>query len=488
MIKNERQYKITRSQIERLSQLLLQVKSQDLASGESHPLLKKAQEDALGSQITVLQDEIHEYEAWQRGEFQFAQLISIAELPRMLIGARMASGLSQRELADRMGLQEQQIQRYEASEYESASLTRIRSVVAALGVRVDNALLQADEAFTFKTLLRQVSKTGLQEEFIRRRLLPRKGLPSSLSATDQRGSVAAHAAAETIARIFQWSLKQLKGEDTLELKPAFGQVHCKVAPNAQPDRVKAYTMYVCYLSQLVIKASSHIPAMPIPTDPHLLRADIESGSGCMSLRSIVNYIWELGVAVLPLDDPSAFHGACIRENGRNAIVLQQGVSSESRWAFDLLHALWHAGQEPEQSERSVLEWDEMSAEHHESEEEMTANHFAAAVLLQGRDRELAEKCLELAGSDLRQLKQATISVADNENVPVAALANCLAFRLASEQGKNWWDTAHSLQSNGNPYGVVRNLFFERADCRQLAVPDRELLSQALVPWEREAYG
>ena len=39
----------------------------------------------------------------------------------------------QKSLAGRLGLKEQQIQRYEASEYASASLARVRSVAEVLG-------------------------------------------------------------------------------------------------------------------------------------------------------------------------------------------------------------------------------------------------------------------------------------------------------------------------------------------------------------------
>ena len=53
-----------------------------------------------------------------------------------LVRARIAAGLSQRELAERLGLKEQQVQRYEVTEYASASLSRVRAVVQALGVTV----------------------------------------------------------------------------------------------------------------------------------------------------------------------------------------------------------------------------------------------------------------------------------------------------------------------------------------------------------------
>ena len=61
---------------------------------------------------------------------------SFAELPRALIQSRIALGLSQKELAERLGLKEQQIQRYEATEYAGASVQRVQEVIQALGLQV----------------------------------------------------------------------------------------------------------------------------------------------------------------------------------------------------------------------------------------------------------------------------------------------------------------------------------------------------------------
>ena len=60
-------------------------------------------------------------------------------MPRALIRARIASGMTQEGLALRLGLKAQQVQRYEATEYESASFARIRKVVQALGLRMPKA-------------------------------------------------------------------------------------------------------------------------------------------------------------------------------------------------------------------------------------------------------------------------------------------------------------------------------------------------------------
>ena len=271
--------------------------------------------------------------------------------------------------------------------------------------------------------------------------------------------------------------------DSLMLDPASGSVRFKLAANANQARVSAYSFYAHYLSLLAIQTCSHYPVKPVPTNPDDIMAEISCSPESSVLQAAVNLVWDLGIPVLPLDDPGTFHGACFRENGRNVIVLKQRSTSESKWAYDLFHELWHAGQEPDMAERTVLEPEETAAERREAEEEKTASRFAAAVLLQGRAQDLARQCLTESNHDMRRLKAAVQRVAGREGVSIDSLSNYLAFRLDAEQGKDWWATANVLQSAGNPWNVVRNVFIERADFTKLVPPDRELLAQALTPWE-----
>ena len=133
MIKNERQYRITRAQVERFSEALRELEGETAEVLGLHPRLLKARRDAVRSQLADLEEELGDYERLKSGEFEFGRLDSVADVPRLLIRARIARGLSQKSLAGRLGLKEQQIQRYEASEYASASLARIRSVAEVLG-------------------------------------------------------------------------------------------------------------------------------------------------------------------------------------------------------------------------------------------------------------------------------------------------------------------------------------------------------------------
>jgi len=135
MIKNERQYSTTKAQAQKLEKALAQA-AQRPPTRKVHPLLRKAEEDALRSQLRDLHAEIREYEALRSGDRKALLHTSLDQLPRTLIQARIAVGLSQRELAERLGLKEQQIQRYEATNYASASLTRVQQVAQALGLRL----------------------------------------------------------------------------------------------------------------------------------------------------------------------------------------------------------------------------------------------------------------------------------------------------------------------------------------------------------------
>src|SRR5215469_16771542 len=105
MIRNERQYKITKSQADNFRRSIteLQKTGADRTSGQSK-LRLKLQESALQSQLLDLEEEIREYEALQGRQSEALEIVSLDELPTALVKARIAAGLTQKELADKLGL------------------------------------------------------------------------------------------------------------------------------------------------------------------------------------------------------------------------------------------------------------------------------------------------------------------------------------------------------------------------------------------------
>ncbi len=144
MIRNERQYRFTKTQVRRFEETLTELKSCDSENPDVHPLIAKARVDAVSSQLADLRKQLREYESLKSGNFDFNQLMIVNSLPTMLIKARIARGMTQRDLAERIGLKEQQIQRYEATDYASASLGRIRDIIG--GLMVERSLSASRES------------------------------------------------------------------------------------------------------------------------------------------------------------------------------------------------------------------------------------------------------------------------------------------------------------------------------------------------------
>lgn len=133
MITNEKQYRSTRALIDQLSTsaVALAADRTDLPAA-----LVVAQRAALKSQIDELEEDVALYDKLRSGQISVLSAETLNDLPDLLIQARIARGMSQKDLGAFLGLKEQQIQRYEAERYRSASLDRLIEVADALSVRI----------------------------------------------------------------------------------------------------------------------------------------------------------------------------------------------------------------------------------------------------------------------------------------------------------------------------------------------------------------
>jgi HTH-type transcriptional regulator / antitoxin HigA len=136
MIANERQYQQTRAKLAELERLLTSTEA-GLAGDDG---FRDVQAAALADQIDELRLELGEYEDLRGGHVTVIESTSMAGLADALIKARIARGWTQADLADALGVAEQQVQRYEASRYTGASLARLCEVVDALDVVVEETL------------------------------------------------------------------------------------------------------------------------------------------------------------------------------------------------------------------------------------------------------------------------------------------------------------------------------------------------------------
>lgn len=478
MIKNERQYKITKTELAKLEQALSESGLQKETGID--PLLLRAEQEGIRSQMADLRAEVREYDVLREGKFVFPSLSAFVDFPAILIKARIARGLTQKELATKLGLKEQQIQKYEATDYASANFSRIKEVARALGIDVPVASTHRPATVSLAKLINRLKAVGIDRELILRRVLPPSLADTAIDSEDAASDSFVYQVAYYVGKVFGWSPQDIvQADKELIMDMTLAPVKLKVAANANERRVNAYVVYTHYLALILIQAARNKEPQQPPENPYRTRDELLGRYGSLTLESVMDYLWDLGYVILPLNDQGAFHGAYFRENYRHVIVLKQKTSSSSRWMFDALHEAYHSIQEPKSPNVVMVDSDSFVTRQ-ASKEELTANQYAGAVLLGKNPQRLAEQCLTEAGHDLRMLKSAVQRVASSENVPVDSLANYLAYRL-SLQGQNWWGAAENLQASGpDPFAVAKGMLLQHVDLSKLAESDIQIVQRALL--------
>lgn len=478
MIKNERQYRITKAEASKFASALQRLEAR--SAGDVHPLLHKAQVDALRSQHAELEAAINEYEALQNERPAVIEAQTLDELPRALIRARIALGLSQKDLGERMKLKEQQIQRYEATEYASASLSRIHDVAKALGVRISERVFLPLQEPARDSLYARLESVGLDKDFLLERVLP-TDISTGLESDDPNiQAQSASRASEVLHRLYGWEAREVYGSELLPFPDrSVATARFKIPGGPHGRRLQAYIVYAHYLAMVVANSCRGSSILPLSMEANSLRSALLQRSPDVDLHSILHFFWDHGVPVLPLGDAGAFHGACWRIDGRNVIVLKHRSKFFSRWVFDLLHEWFHAAQSPEEASHSWIEDSDLTSTRRTSPEEQAANNFAGNVLLNEAAEALVAACVKAARGSIPALKAVVPQVAERAGVVVDDLANYLAWRL-SLQGENWWGTANNLQTKvGDPFSVACKVFYERFDFSRLDLIDAGLLASAL---------
>ena len=479
MISNERQYRITKARAEEFVRALGELTTR---KSSADPLWRKVQSDAVTAQLDELREELRLYETLQKRGPEAVEVNSFEDLPSALIMARIAAGLTQKELGTLLGIKEQQVQRYEATEYASASLNRIQKVVEALGLRLGRGIFFPKKQISIDELLRRTDQLGLPREFLSNRILPVDATEREhANRTEAEQNTIVLRAAARIERVFQIPSSLLFSDSQISLPAGvLAQARFKVPARADRTKVNALAVYAHYLGLLLLECTRHLKVKPIPSNPRQIYEAILKTFGEMSFEGCLKYVWSLGIPVLPLKDKGGFHGACWRVKGRSVIVLKQTTDSSGRWVIDLFHELKHIEQMPADVDVAWIEEFDKTGRSDDSDEEEEATDFAVDVALGGNAEVLAEECARESKQRLQVLKSVVQRVAERHKVRTDVLANYLAYRL-EEEGQHWWGTAQNLQEIGpDPWKTAREILVANVDCTALNPIDLGLLMQALT--------
>lgn len=136
MITNNRQYALTANALTRFEQALNSLNSRPDEGDDNARALRRIHRNAVESEIEVLRTQLAEYDQLRSGAPATFPVASREDLAATLIKARIASGLTEPQLAERLGVESDVVERAEASEYREENLSFLVEAARVLGVNV----------------------------------------------------------------------------------------------------------------------------------------------------------------------------------------------------------------------------------------------------------------------------------------------------------------------------------------------------------------
>ena len=129
MIRSEKLYREVVEQLRQDEEVLALQKEKLEGLGLSQEEVRRALEPMLSFRAQ-LEEEVEWYERVRRRDFGIIR--DLSAVGTLLIALRIANGLSQRELAEKLGVSEAQVSRDERNEYHGITVDRAQKVLDAM--------------------------------------------------------------------------------------------------------------------------------------------------------------------------------------------------------------------------------------------------------------------------------------------------------------------------------------------------------------------
>jgi HTH-type transcriptional regulator/antitoxin HigA len=129
MIKSDAQRDRTLAQIEGFRRAL--AKAEEEKPGKRSDAIRGSYE----GMIRQLESELREYDQLKSGEIALPHVERLDQIAPFIVKTRIAKGVSQTELARRLGVSKQVISRYEESEYQTVGIGRLQEILDAIGIK-----------------------------------------------------------------------------------------------------------------------------------------------------------------------------------------------------------------------------------------------------------------------------------------------------------------------------------------------------------------
>ena len=144
MILNNFDYQRTKDRTAGFKRALAMLHKPDNETKKTRPDLWQLYVDAVQSEIDELISQMRAYEELinrKPGQTIVFEVDSVKEIARALTKARIAAGISQKELAEELGIEEEELKLYEDRQYEHAPFIKLVEASRLLGLKFQQSAM-----------------------------------------------------------------------------------------------------------------------------------------------------------------------------------------------------------------------------------------------------------------------------------------------------------------------------------------------------------
>lgn len=362
--------------------------------------------------------------------------------------------ISQRDLATVVGMSPPQLSKIETGNFD-LRVSTVQTLLRAMNASFSDIAGPDAPEISQRTLRQRAVKAGVATEVMDR-----------LFTHFERTSVPI-----ALERLLGWTSEMLRLE-VPPIAPPRAAIAFKGADPAAAQRSAQVTL-AFEVSKIVVQSMRDLPWFEARLDPDAIRRVAAEKTGEVTLRSLLSWTLDAGIAVIPLFGRGTFSAAVWQVEDRPCIVLKETREHAAFWLFDLAHELGHLAGGHVATE-GVVDIDDLKPVQNPDVHEQQANDFALRLLLGDPEALLDQVRSQTRGSYLR-FKGAVATVAEQAHVNVGLLGMVAAYELNDiGQPKDRWGSATNLaRGDGLGREIAQAILLEHVDLTR--VPDLDVI-------------
>ena len=366
---------------------------------------------------------------------------------RRLKALRENRGMSQKGVADVVGMSSPQLAKLEKGETDMR-ISTLRSLLRALGASFADIAGEDAPEISTRELAKRVQTVGIPAEVIKRIAVsvdPRQLIP-------------------VLANAFDWEPRKIiGGQLTPPVLAAPLTLKRRSTTSDDPNGLLALAEALARRSALAWDG----PTGSVPDAPQTLRTLVAGEQSEITLELLVGWCWAAGVIVVPMEAKGGFSAGVWVIGGQPVVIIKESPDYKAYWLFALAHELGHLalGHVIDGGLADI----EPAWKGQDDQQEQAANHFALDLLVPDW-REMLEQIAHLSAPNpdgTFKFKAIDAAKQRGYNAPLVLLVAAFGLPDVGRQGSRWGSANNEAKPEGSARKFVASEYAAHIDLERL---------------------